>query len=236
MKRIKYLSICCIAFFLLTACGSSSSKSGITVKGADGTEYDSYQSACSNGDFDAARVYIGKLKEKRIESQMEDDNKNFDKLIKEAEVYVANEEIQYLASLNDDQASNRIVSILNEQPIEGKESAEMTCLKKNVYRNELESGVWDYDEFYDIIEFDKYIEWCANYNSKCNKVLDIAITYGNQGLAKKILRCFRPDAELLKKDIKGNSGYCDAYAHYTNASKNAAQKKYDESVESGAFN
>ena len=61
MKRIKFLSFCCIAVFLLTACGSSSSKNEeekISVTGADGKEYTSYQEACRAGDFEAAHKFL----------------------------------------------------------------------------------------------------------------------------------------------------------------------------------
>lgn len=234
MKRIKILSFCCIAVFMLTACGSSSSK--ISVTDADGREYTSYQAACSNGDFDAARTYIGKMKEQRTMIDDDDTRERLDKTISEAEDYIFNEEIHYLASLNEEQANNRIVLILNQQTVEGLEAQEGTCLGKRVaelYFNHIEESLPT-----EIKSFKEYISWCGNHNSRCNTLLNIAIACGNENLAKKIIHLYRKDPELLLKNEKKESGYLyyDVYAHYSNASRDAAQQKYDEAVKSGAFN
>ena len=53
------------------------------------------------------------------------------------------------------------------------------------------------------------------------------------------MHSFRSDPELelkLCKKEKGDTDHYDVYAHYTNTTKEAAQKKYDEAVKSGAFN
>ena len=212
MKKVICFIVCCIAL-AVTSCGPNLSTKEISVTGADGTIYNSYQTACSKGDFDAARDYIGKLKEQLVVVKAEGDYSEieaFSELIQEAESYVENEELQYLASLNDEQANNRIILILNQRPIEGLEAAEMACLG-----------------------------WCGNHNSRCSNILGIAISCGNQSLAKKILHSFRSDPELelkLCKKEKGDTDHYDVYAHYTNTTKEAAQKKYDEAVKSGAFN
>ena len=102
MKRIKYMSICCTAVLLLTACGSSSSK--ISVTGADGTEYESYQECCAAQDFQAAHQFLAKLQnsgERRSE-------------LKEASEYVFKQEALLLISRGDDEANKRLVYLLNE--------------------------------------------------------------------------------------------------------------------------
>ena len=69
MKKIICFVVCCIAVLAVTSCGNNSNSNNnegttqdISVTGADGTIYHSYQTACSNGDYDAARDYIGKMK------------------------------------------------------------------------------------------------------------------------------------------------------------------------------
>ena len=236
MKRTKFLFFCCIAVFLLMACGSSSSENEeekISVTGADGKEYTSYQTACANGDFDAARNYIGKMKEKLVEIKSEGTTSAqyaLNSAIEEAEKYIFNEEVQYLASLNEEQASNRVILIMNQRPIEGVEAAEMSCLAKGVLQ--------DY-RFEQMGKFREYITWCGNHNSRLNTLLSIAISCGNQSLAKKILISYRPDPEMVFKNERYKDGIgtvYDVYAHYTNTSKDAAKIKYDEAVKSGAFN
>jgi hypothetical protein len=244
MKKVNIFVVCCIAVLVVTSCGSNLSTKEIPVTGADGTVYKSYQTACSKGDFDAARDYIGKLKEQLVVVKAEGDYseiKAFSELIQEAESYVENEELQYLASVNDEQANNRIILILNQRPIEGLEAAEMACLGKKVDKWYLDQEIDDYTNSSpeEVKNFKRYIIWCGNHNSRCSNILGIAISCGNQSLAKKILHSFRSDPELelkLCKKEKGDVDHYDVYAHYTNITKEAAQKKYDEAVKSGAFN
>ena len=114
MKRIKFLSFCCVAVFLLTACGSSSSKNEeekISVTGADGKEYTSYQDACRAGDFEAAHQFLTKLQnseERRSE-------------LKEATEYVFKQEALLLISQGDDEAKKRLIYLLNEMEASDKQ-------------------------------------------------------------------------------------------------------------------
>ena len=80
----------------ISSCGPKS------VKGADGKEYDSYQSACRNQDFVAAYDWI----EKNNGSEEDKD-------------YVFNAEMLYLTSLGTEEASNRIIYLLAEYQIPG---------------------------------------------------------------------------------------------------------------------
>ena len=238
IKRITYLCILCTAFGFLTACNNSNvSTKEISVTGSDGKTYTSYRTACSNGDFDAAREYVEKMKEQLAVVKAEGDYKEkeaLSELIKEAEDYIENEEVQYLASLNEEQANNRIILILNQRPIVGLEAAEMVCLGKRVLLDEPDDRL--NGSPVELINFKSYIQWCGNHNSKCSSILNIAIACGNQSLAKKILHCFRPDPELIIKDREKDGNLKDIYAHYTKTSIDAAQKKYDEAVKSGVFN
>jgi len=242
IKRITYLCILCTAFGFLTACNSNVSTKEISVTGSDGKTYTSYRTACSNVDFDAAREYVEKMKEKLVVVKAdgeEEEIEAFAEAVQEAEDYVENEEVQYLASLNEEQANNRIILILNQRPIAGLEAAEMTCLGKHIDHDYIENNIWE-DRLPDVVQnFKKYILWCGKFNTRCSNILAIAISCGNHSLAKKILHCFKPDPELLIKDAKKGEhdydDYKDIYAHYTNTSIDAAQKKYDEAVKSGAF-
>ena len=61
MKKVFCFVVCCIALLAVTSCGNNSNSNNnegttqdISVTGADGTVYNSYQTACSKGDFDAA--------------------------------------------------------------------------------------------------------------------------------------------------------------------------------------
>ena len=97
MKKILVLlAMIGISIATLCSCGSKS------VKGADGTEYSSYQEACRHQDFVAAYDWIEK-------NNGSDDDKD----------YVFNAEMLYLTSLGTEEASNRIVYLLAEYQIPG---------------------------------------------------------------------------------------------------------------------
>lgn len=103
MKRIKYLSFCCIAVFLLTACGSSSSKDEkVTVTNSDGKEYESYEEACHAQDYEAAHKFLTAMK-KAGSSDYE-----------EAREYVFSQEALYLIAMNDETSTKRLFFLLQE--------------------------------------------------------------------------------------------------------------------------
>jgi len=216
---------------------TSENKDAESVVGADGKTYYSYQSACNAGDFNAAREIIAKMEEKARNGYYSADEKE---AIEEAEDYVLNEEIQYLASMNDEQANTKILLIMNKSTDKDIEVAEGACLGKNIHQGDIDGDLSKSPQ--EIRSFRKYISWCANYNAKCNTVLRIAIATGNQSLSKKILHLFKNDPEIVLKNKRTDKDpdfiypFWDVYAHYTNGSRIAAKKKYDEAVKAGAFN
>ena len=100
MKRIKFLSICCIAVLLLIACSNK-----ITVKGEDGTEYESYQECCAAQDFQAAHQFLAKMQ--NTEKGREE--------LPEAKEFVFKQEALYLMSIGDEDAKKRIIYLLKEE-------------------------------------------------------------------------------------------------------------------------
>ncbi len=107
MKQIKFLAaICCvIAFFSCGNASNSNSEDTITVKGGDGTEYESYQECCAVQDFQAAHLFLAKLQnsEKRRHE------------LKEAKEYVFKQEALFLMSIGDETAQKRILYLLKEE-------------------------------------------------------------------------------------------------------------------------
>lgn len=242
MKRVCIISFCCIAVFLLTACGSSSSKNEeeeekITVTGADGKEYTSYQEACKDGDFETAHSFLNAYHEKYVEAQSRgsmgawryERNKYF-----QAFDYIYKREIQYLLSeLDEEECKDKILFILEEIPAEGEKFPEGLCDYRIVCRG-------DFGD--DGIPLDAYIVWTQHYNRLCNNILTLAINRKNRSLAQSILLQYVDNVEAIKGDsdgslkvngvkVDGNHGYIK----YTSEDRDAAKKKYDEAVKSGAF-
>ena len=100
MNKVVCFVVCCIAVLLLTACGNK-----ITVKGEDGTEYESYQECCAAQDFQAAHQFIAKMQND------EDYISNYNS----AKEYVFKQEALYLMSQGDETAKKRIVYLLKEE-------------------------------------------------------------------------------------------------------------------------
>ena len=100
MKRMIKLATCCLAIFLLSACGEKK----ITVKGVDGTEYESYQECCAANDFTAAHQFLAKM-EKYNEPANE---------LAAAKKIVFKKEALYLMSMGDEEAKKRIIYLLKE--------------------------------------------------------------------------------------------------------------------------
>ncbi len=104
MKRIKFLSICCVSAFLLTACGSSSSKNEekVSITSSDGKEYESYEEACHAQDYEAAHKFLTAMK-KAGSSDYE-----------EAREYIFSQEALYLIAMNDETSTKRLFFLLQE--------------------------------------------------------------------------------------------------------------------------
>lgn len=103
MKRIKFLSFCCVAVFLLTACSGSSSKDEkVTVTNSDGQEYESYEDACHAQDYEAAHKFLTAMK-KAGASDYE-----------EAREYIFSQEALYLIAMNDETSTKRLFFLLQE--------------------------------------------------------------------------------------------------------------------------
>ena len=197
----KYLVL--IAFLGLglttfTGCGNNSNKS---VIGADGKEYDSYQSACRHQDFVAAYDWIEK-------NNGSDDDKD----------YVFNAEMLYLTSLGTEEASNRIVYLLAEYQIPGVVVNNST---PNVYDN----VKYGDGNLYNGLK--TYIDGIKRFNKRCDNVLDIAITQNNKKLCQKIISLYKADINVGKDDPdRGDLFFSRPILDYT--SKEAAQAKLTE--------
>lgn len=101
MNTIKLLVIYCLSIFLFISC----SEKKITVKGADGTEYESYQECCAAQDFQAAHQFLAKIENT--------EDSGFD--LYDAKEYVFKQEALFLMSQDNDAAKKRILYLLKEE-------------------------------------------------------------------------------------------------------------------------
>lgn len=165
-KSLVVMALIGLAMTTLCGCGNSNK----SVKGADGKEYDSYQSACRNQDFEAAYEWI----EKNNGSEEDKD-------------YVFNAEMLYLTSLGTEEASNRIVYLLAEYQISGTPVTEAT-----------DTTWWHKGDVYK--EEKKYIQGVMRFNKRCDNVLDMAITQRNEQLCKRIISLYKSDIKWRDRE------------------------------------
>ena len=178
MKRIKYLSFCCLAVFLLTACSNK-----ITVKGADGTEYESYQECCAAQDFQAAHQFLAKM-----ENGM---GKDYDKN-KEYEVareYVFKQEALYLMSIGDETAQKRILYLLKEEGAGNEAHIGMLIdlAIENDEENFVKTLMKQFQEGYKGEYLTKFVDYLATKPSEENKelidrIISESFSLSNNGL------------------------------------------------------
>lgn len=125
-------------------------------------------------------------------------------------------EISFLINEGDQQSSDRLVSLINEYPIESNPAIGTT-----------------HDT--DIIEGnDKYNAEIGKFNDYCYQILSRAISTKNQYLAEAIVNNFKPTLERKKVDTHFFGS--DEYDYqYVDTDKEKAKKVLKEAIKEGKF-
>ena len=131
--------------------------------------------------------------------------------------YVFNAEMLYLVSQNTEEASNRVLYLLAEYQIPGTPVSP-----------EAKYG----EDAYDDVK--KYMEGISRYNNRCNSVLNLAISQGNEILARKVIELFKQNVDVEFEWI-GIGAIEISKKGYNNTDKDAAKKRLEEAIKEGAF-
>lgn len=221
MKRVCIISFCCIAVFLLMACGSSSPKDKeekITVTGTDGKEYTSYQEACRTGDFEAAHKFLDVLHDNYVDGYGKAHEYDSYQVRDVREKYHAalnaifKQEMMFLASDGSEHAADKVVYLLTEIPEEGSPHTDGRHHWGDIRE--------DCD---DAKEHVTYCKWVTNYNSLCTQILDLAISQDNQYLAQKVIKMYKQNVENVKDPNDDN--YYNVSHTWTDKDKAVAKCK-----------
>jgi hypothetical protein len=218
-----------MAVFLLTACGSSSSKGEdkgeeekITVTGADGKEYTSYQQACRVGDFEAAHKFLDFLHDNYVDGYGKADDYESYQVRDVREKYHAalnaifKQEMMFLASDGSEQAADKVFYLLTEIPEEG-----------SAHPDGRYSWVKNREDCDEAKEHVTYCKWVTNYNSLCTQILDLAISQENQYLAKKVIKMYKQNV-INEEDAYREENSDDNKVKRTWTDKEAAIAKCKE--------
>lgn len=212
MKKVFCFVVCCIAVLAVTSCGEKK------VVGADGKEYYSVEVACRNHDFEAAYQFA----EKYDKSLLDIGGREEKRKLTHHRDYIFNQEMLYLVSLNTPEATNRVVYLLSEYNLEGTPVGENQTYVHPVERDPAK----------------EYIASIIKYNERCNSILDLALSLGNEELAKKIIDLYKKDIEILSDYAEGGVFGDEELktGKYVETSKQAAKEKLEKAIKEGKFN
>lgn len=188
MKKTVFLAVCSLVTCMFLACGEKK----ITVKNADGTEYESYQECCAAQDFQAAHQYLAKLKNSEVGGY--DDAKE----------YVFKQEALYLMSQGDEAAKKRIIYLLKEEggndnhadmlidlAIDNDDEDFVKALTKQ-YKGSISSDILrKIVEFLYIEKGDRnfdFVQTLLNRYNKSGLLLDAAVEKGNEDLVVNLAK------------------------------------------------
>ena len=216
MKKNSVL-LALIGLAMFTLCGCKP-----TVTGKDGQEYTSYQEACRAGDFEAALIFVDKLEQETVERD------KYDRYIPEnierytsARDYVFYAEVQLLMADGSQEASDRIIFLLNSLPQKG------TKLPEGHEGTDARTTICDGSSFNK--DFAWFCETIYSYNDKCRQIMELCINQKNKYLAEKIVK-------LVKK--RPTSSEVETYEYvvnYTDEDIDAIKKMFDDAVAAGDF-
>lgn len=187
----KYLLFVALIGLVITTLNGCSKT--ITVKGADGTVYESYQECCAAQDYAAAHQFLAKIQNSNSMSGEYD----------EAKEYVFKNEALYLMSLNDDTAKKRLVYLLKE---EGGNNEHISMLIDLAIENDDES-------FVKILANQYTGGVSAEDLKKLMEYLSDKPTEGNMEFVKNLLKRLGEDSLLFEIALaKGDIQYIREYA------------------------
>lgn len=249
-KLLNVLAFLCLGVLCFSVCGSCSSKS--EKKSKSSTDFEEsgnkkanseqldYKKACEKLDFDKAHQILNELRRVFVDEglpkaygDLVSEIKGYNEYV-EADIYIFREEVTYLMSVDDPAAEKRILKLIMETPLDGRALDEGYCDYYDACEESVTGGekVW------------LYCYCIKRNNQKCDIVMDLAMLYENQSLAKKVLTFYKDNMHIEKGGygealtIKGKRINFDGnhgYIWYDSSDKEAAQKRYNEAVKNEVF-
>ncbi len=212
-KKLIWLAvIALVAYFIIDNIFSGESESG------PGTATTSYVEAVSTNDFRTAHEILDNLLSDAISDNAQgyyNSDESLEKFWAAAD-HIYKAEMMYLIEMKDMDANKRLINSLALMNIIGDKPSH----KMSAYGGSL-------------TKYDNYQIFVTRFNRLCDEILSISILYNNKEMAKQILLLYKEDCSPhYKKDGDEDHYYYD----FSNSSKNAALKKYNDAVKTGLLN
>lgn len=198
-------------------------------------DYSSYQEAARAHDFEAAHkildIMLERYHNKEIEpyhdgwfadnSKREKDKAEKEEMLKayqEGVEYVFDAEVLFLCSVGDKASIDRLAFLMSDLKIEGNPITDGANYKYHNRFNRLDTE-----------DHEKYIASVSQFNNRCDKLIDLAITNRNIGLANRIVQLYKPIPNQIIEDDD------EHVMHYTNVDKERALEKVNKAIDDGVF-
>lgn len=206
IKNILVVSSVILVAGSVSSCGSSSEKKSKPT---------SYVEAVSVNDFVTAHEILDGYLQEVINENAGGGWSNIEKMERfwAAADHIYKAEMMYLIEMNDMSANKRLINTL----------AMMNIIGDKPIANE---HYWYRDRQY------TYYLFVSRFNRLCDAILDISILNNNREMARQVLTMYKEDA--IARQIKGES---NTYAFtFSWKSKDAATKKFNDSIKNGLLN
>lgn len=211
-KKLIWLAvIALVAYFIIDNIFSGESESG------PGTATTSYVEAVSTNDFRTAHEILDNLLSDAISDNARGSYYSDESLEKfwAAADHIYKAEMLYLIDMKDEEANKRMINSLAVMNVIGDKPPHKTTAYSS------------------ITKYDNYQIFVTRFNRLCDEILSTSILYNNKEMAKQILLLYKEDCSPhYQKD--GDDDYY--YYDFSNSSKDAALKKYDDAVKTGLLN
>lgn len=178
------------------------------------TSTSSYVDAVSASDYKTAHEILDNLLAVALEANANGSWESEDAMEKfwAAADHIYKAEMLYLIAMNDPEANKRLIHSLATMSIIGDKPTHKTSA------------------YSPLTKYDNYQIFVTRFNRMCDEILNISLLNNNKDMARQILNLYKEDCSPhYKKD--GDKDYY--YYDFSNTSKDAALKKYNEAIENG---
>lgn len=209
MKKIHQIIMLCAMGIVLASCDGSSDK-------GHSSDFGDYKAAVNEGDFEAAHEILEKIHDAAV---AEDFRADIADAYYDALDYVYKKEIQTILLNDGSDAEDKIVFLLSEIPEDG------ICPPRGII-----------DVYHDL-RFNDYCRFVPSFNRLCDVALTLSLNRNNASFAQNVIDLYKENVKILDSvdKVNGQDVGDHHYALFTNESRNAALKKYNNAVESGRF-
>ena len=226
-----YRVFSCVVYFLLL------NLIMIPVEYASNKEYEEYkartdyQKCCADNDFTAAHAilsefyteYTRQLAHWRGGEWCEREARREQERYRSASAYIFGKELTYEYAQSGEERNRKLISLLVAIPSEGRPLSGGEHGNGMFY--EYDAAIGDAAAIDHVV----YQSWVRFFNDRCDQLFDLAYSYGDMELAKKVSKLYKTEIITnYKADTSKPEGYSIAVVSYDDSRRKQAIEKCKE--------